>query len=81
MDLRVRETSGWVEFEHLSYGVPLPGLAERFSRLEEQVEIIDAFAGVEDAQQRFDRGIYLQLLDLSDLDHLELIASEVAPQV
>jgi alkanesulfonate monooxygenase SsuD/methylene tetrahydromethanopterin reductase-like flavin-dependent oxidoreductase (luciferase family) len=25
--------------------------------------------------------IYLQLLDLSDLDHLELIASEVAPQL
>ena len=25
--------------------------------------------------------IYLQVLDLSDLDHLELIASDVAPQV
>ena len=25
--------------------------------------------------------IYLQLLDLNDLDHLELIASEVLPQV
>jgi alkanesulfonate monooxygenase SsuD/methylene tetrahydromethanopterin reductase-like flavin-dependent oxidoreductase (luciferase family) len=25
--------------------------------------------------------IYLQVLDLQDLDHLELIASEVAPQV
>ena len=25
--------------------------------------------------------IYLQLLDLADLDHLELIAAEVAPQL
>ena len=25
--------------------------------------------------------LYLQVLDLSDLDHLELIASDVAPQV
>ena len=25
--------------------------------------------------------IYLQVLDLSDLDHLELVAAEVAPQL
>ncbi|MFC7745029.1 hypothetical protein ACFQXA_35230 [Nocardiopsis composta] len=25
--------------------------------------------------------MYLQVLDLSDLDHLELVASEVAPRV
>ena len=25
--------------------------------------------------------VYLQLLDMSDLDHLDLIASEVAPQL
>jgi alkanesulfonate monooxygenase SsuD/methylene tetrahydromethanopterin reductase-like flavin-dependent oxidoreductase (luciferase family) len=25
--------------------------------------------------------VYLQVLDLSDLDHLELLASDVAPQV
>jgi F420-dependent oxidoreductase-like protein len=203
--------SGWFEAEHLAYGVPFPDVAERFERLEEQVEIIDglwttplggrysfegkhysltdspalpkpaqsprppiilggsgkrrsaalaarfadeynAFADVDEAQQRFDRvrtavaaagrapesmhysaaqtvcvgkddaevsrradaigqsvadlragglagtpneivdqigrfaaigtsRIYLQLLDLSDLDHLELIASEVAPQL
>jgi len=204
--------SGWFEPEHLAYGVPFPDVAERFSRLEEQVEIIDglwttplggrynfqgkhysltdspalpkpaqsprppiilggsgkrrsaalaarfaneynaAFCPVDEAQHRFDRvrtavatagrapesmhysaahtvcvgkddaevarradaigqsvadlragglagtpnevvdrigrfaaigtsRIYLQLLDLSDLDHLELIASEVAPQL
>ena len=27
------------------------------------------------------RTVYLQILDLADLDHLELIAAEVAPQV
>jgi F420-dependent oxidoreductase-like protein len=203
--------TGWFEQEHLAYGVPFPDVAERFSRLEEQVEIIDgllttplgsrynfdgkhyclvdspalpkpaqsprppiilggagkkrsaalaarfadeynAFSTLEDAQQRFDRvrtavaaagrapesmrysvaqtvcvgkddaevarrahaiglsvadlreegltgtpneivdkigrfasigtsRIYLQLLDLSDLDHLDLIASKVAPQL
>jgi hypothetical protein len=25
--------------------------------------------------------LYLQVLDLSDLDHLELVATEVAPQL
>jgi hypothetical protein len=32
------------------------------------------------AQQGVSR-VYLQVLDLHDLDHLELIASEVMPQV
>jgi alkanesulfonate monooxygenase SsuD/methylene tetrahydromethanopterin reductase-like flavin-dependent oxidoreductase (luciferase family) len=203
--------TGWFEQEHLAYGIPFPDVDERFSRLEEQVEIIDglwttpvggrynfdgtyysladspalpkpaqsprppiilggagkkrsaalaaryadeynAFAALEDAQQRFDRvrvavlaagrapesmrysvaqtacvgkddaevarradaigssvddlragglagtpdeivdkigrfasigtsRIYLQVMDLSDLDHLELIASEVVPQL
>jgi F420-dependent oxidoreductase-like protein len=203
--------AGWYEREHTAYGVPFPEIGERFSRLEEQVAIIDglwttpvgqtfnfdgqyysltdspalpkpvqsprppiilggegkkrsaalaaryadeynAFATLDDAAQRFTRirnavaeagrpaesmhysvartvclgkddaelarradaigrsvtnlrddglagtpqevvdrigqfaaigatVIYLQVLDLSDLDHLELIASEVAPQV
>ena len=32
--------SGWYEQEHTAYGVPFPSLAERFERLEEQLEII-----------------------------------------
>ncbi|WDZ84654.1 LLM class F420-dependent oxidoreductase [Micromonospora cathayae] len=32
--------TGWYEEEHLAYGIPFPPLAERFDRLEEQLEVI-----------------------------------------
>ena len=32
--------SGWFEEEHTAYGIPFPSLAERFDRLEEQLEIV-----------------------------------------
>lgn len=32
--------AGWFEAEHAAYGVPFPGLRERFDRLEEQLEIV-----------------------------------------
>ncbi|HVH21545.1 MAG TPA: LLM class F420-dependent oxidoreductase [Pseudonocardia sp.] len=32
--------AGWFEPEHAAYGVPFPGVAERFDRLTEQLEII-----------------------------------------
>jgi len=32
--------TGWFEAEHAAYGIPFPGLAERFDRLEEQLAII-----------------------------------------
>jgi F420-dependent oxidoreductase-like protein len=32
--------TGWLEREHLSYGIPFPPLGERFDRLAEQLEII-----------------------------------------
>lgn len=32
--------TGWFEAEHAAYGIPFPGLAERFSLLEEQLAII-----------------------------------------
>lgn len=32
--------AGWFESEHAAYGIPFPGLGERFDRLEEQLEII-----------------------------------------
>ena len=41
-------------------------------------EVVDKIGTFADAGAR---RIYLQLLDLSDLDHLELVASEVLPQV
>src|SRR5438067_7653999 len=32
--------TGWMEGEHTAYGVPFPPLAERFERLEEQLQIV-----------------------------------------
>lgn len=32
--------AGWYEREHAAYGIPFPPVAERFDRLEEQLEII-----------------------------------------
>jgi F420-dependent oxidoreductase-like protein len=32
--------AGWFEAEHTAYGIPFPGVAERFDRLAEQLEII-----------------------------------------
>ena len=32
--------SGWFEAEHTSYGVPFPGVSERFDRLEEQLAVV-----------------------------------------
>ncbi|MCW2886563.1 MAG: Luciferase-like monooxygenase [Streptosporangiaceae bacterium] len=32
--------AGWFEAEHTAYGIPFPGVGERFERLEEQLEII-----------------------------------------
>ncbi|MFC5748570.1 LLM class F420-dependent oxidoreductase [Actinomadura rugatobispora] len=32
--------TGWFDAEHTAYGIPFPGLRERFERLEEQLEII-----------------------------------------
>jgi len=32
--------TGWFAAEHAAYGIPFPGLGERFDRLEEQLEII-----------------------------------------
>jgi F420-dependent oxidoreductase-like protein len=32
--------TGWFDGEHKAYGIPFPGLKERFDRLEEQLEII-----------------------------------------
>lgn len=32
--------AGWFDEEHVAYGIPFPGLKDRFDRLEEQLEII-----------------------------------------
>lgn len=33
--------AGWFEEEHDAYGIPLPGLTERFDRFDEAIEVID----------------------------------------
>ncbi|WP_219414258.1 LLM class F420-dependent oxidoreductase [Pseudonocardia nigra] len=37
--------AGWFEAEHTAYGIPFPGLGERFDRLTEQLEIITGLWG------------------------------------
>ena len=37
--------TGWFEAEHRAYGIPFPPLAERFDRLEEQLEILTGLWG------------------------------------
>lgn len=37
--------TGWFEEEHTAYGIPFPGLGERFDRLEEQLEILAGLWG------------------------------------
>ena len=37
--------AGWYEAEHTAYGIPLPSLAERFERLDEQLAIVTGLQG------------------------------------
>jgi F420-dependent oxidoreductase-like protein len=37
--------AGWVEAEHTAYGIPFPGVRERFDRLTEQLEIVTGLWG------------------------------------
>lgn len=37
--------TGWFAEEHTAYGIPFPGLGERFDRLEEQLEILTGLWG------------------------------------
>jgi F420-dependent oxidoreductase-like protein len=57
--------TGWYEVEHRAYGLPFPGLAERFARLEEQLQIV---TGLWSAPARFSfRGRYYELTDAPPL--------------
>ena len=37
--------AGWFEREHAAYGIPFPGLGERFDRLAEQLEVVTGLWG------------------------------------
>jgi F420-dependent oxidoreductase-like protein len=53
--------AGWYEKEHRAFAIPFPGVAERFDRFEEQLEILDGLWATP-AGQSFDyAGAYYQL--------------------
>ena len=53
--------AGWYEKEHRAFAIPFPGVAERFDRFEEQLEILDGLWATP-AGQSFDyAGTYYQL--------------------
>lgn len=55
--------TGWYEKEHAAYGVPFPSLAERFERLEEQLEIITGLWSTPAGESYSYAGTHYQLTD------------------
>ncbi|MEZ5239695.1 MAG: LLM class F420-dependent oxidoreductase [Microthrixaceae bacterium] len=55
--------AGWYDQEHLSYGIPFPGIGERFDRLEEQLEVITGMWAAEEGQTFEHRGRHYELVD------------------
>ncbi len=55
--------SGWFEAEHAAYGVPFPGLGERFDRLAEQLEIITGLWGTLPGERFSYSGAHYTLTD------------------
>jgi F420-dependent oxidoreductase-like protein len=55
--------TGWFETEHTAYGIPFPGLKERFDRLEEQLAIITGLWQTPQGQTFSYSGTHYQLAD------------------
>jgi F420-dependent oxidoreductase-like protein len=55
--------TGWFETEHTAYGIPFPGLGERFDRLEEQLAIITGLWETPPGQTFSHSGPHYQLTD------------------
>jgi F420-dependent oxidoreductase-like protein len=55
--------AGWFEQEHRAYGIPFPGLRERFDRLEEQLEIITGLWGTPEGETFSFEGDFYTLTD------------------
>jgi len=55
--------AGWFEAEHQAYGIPFPPQAERFGRLEEQLEIITGLWGTAEGETYSFSGSYYALRD------------------
>jgi F420-dependent oxidoreductase-like protein len=55
--------SGWFAAEHEAYGVPFPGLGERFDRLTEQLEIITGLWGTLPGERFSYQGTHYAIAD------------------
>ena len=55
--------AGWFDAEHTAYGIPFPGLGERFDRLDEQLQVITGLWGTPAGQTFEFAGEYYQLKD------------------
>ena len=55
--------AGWFDAEHTAYGIPFPPLAERFARLEEQLEIITGLWETPEGQTFSFNGAHYTLSD------------------
>jgi alkanesulfonate monooxygenase SsuD/methylene tetrahydromethanopterin reductase-like flavin-dependent oxidoreductase (luciferase family) len=55
--------TGWFDAEHTAYGIPFPGLAQRFDRLEEQLAIITGLWETPEGKTFSFDGAYYTLTD------------------
>ncbi|MCW3843223.1 LLM class F420-dependent oxidoreductase [Micromonospora yasonensis] len=55
--------AGWYEREHTAYGIPFPGVAERFDRLAEQLEVVTGLWGTPPGETYSFKGEHYQLVD------------------
>ncbi|MGR6322150.1 LLM class F420-dependent oxidoreductase [Micromonospora soli] len=55
--------AGWYEREHTAYGIPFPGVAERFDRLAEQLEVVTGLWRTPPGETYSFKGEHYQLLD------------------
>ncbi len=59
--------AGWYAGEHAAFGIPFPGVGERFDRLEEQLEVVTGLWANEEVGGFRHEGTHYQLIDGSGL--------------
>ncbi|MBA3280707.1 MAG: LLM class F420-dependent oxidoreductase [Acidimicrobiia bacterium] len=55
--------AGWFDDEHTAFGIPFPGIGERFDRLEEQLEIITGLWATQEVGSFQHDGAHYQVTD------------------
>jgi len=55
--------AGWFESEHAAYGIPFPGLGERFDRLTEQLAVITGLWGTPEGERFSHPGAHYPVTD------------------